>query len=223
VWDLPVRIFHWSLALAVTVAVVTGKAGGAWMEIHGKAGQTIIGLVVFRLVWGFVGSTHARFRNFVPSPAKLRAYFQGRWQGVGHNPLGALSVIALLGLLALQAGTGLFSNDDIAFAGPFFAGVSGALAERLTGLHRLLADILLGLTALHVAAIAFHVGVRKDNLVKPMLTGWKDAPPGSSSTRGKAAALVAAVVIAVTASYVASGAGLHKPDTASAPGVKPAW
>jgi cytochrome b len=235
VWDLPIRLFHWSLALAVTVAIATGKAGGAWMDIHGKAGLTIIGLVVFRVVWGFVGSTHARFRDFAPTPAKLRAYLQGRWQGAGHNPLGALSVFALLGLLALQAGTGLFSNDDIAFSGPYFASVSAALAERLTGWHHVIGNVLLWLAASHVVAIAFYFGVRKDNLVKPMLTGWKETPAAGSpatnktedkkkaTTRRKAVALAAAVLIAVAVSYVASGAGSSKSNTAVAPSAKPAW
>jgi cytochrome b len=243
VWDLPIRLFHWSLALAVTVAIATGKAGGAWMDIHGKAGLTIIGLVVFRVVWGFVGSTHARFRDFAPTPAKLRAYLQGRWQGAGHNPLGALSVFALLGLLALQAGTGLFSNDDIAFSGPYFASVSAALAERLTGWHHVIGNVLLWLAALHVVAIAFYFVVRKDNLVKPMLTGWKETPAAGLQATGntkdkatdktedktkatskrKAVALAAAVLIAVAVSYIASGAGSSKSNIAAAPSAKPAW
>lgn len=224
VWDLPIRIFHWSLALAVTVAIVTGKAGGTWMGIHGKAGLTIVGLVVFRVVWGFVGSTHARFLTFAPSPAKLRAYLKGRWQGVGHNPLGALSVFALLGLLALQAGTGLFANDDIAFAGPYFASVDSTLAVRLTGWHHLLANILLGLVVLHVIAIAFHAGVKKDNLVKPMLTGWKEAPAGNAAAaKANAIALIAAVLIALAAVYGASGVGMSKPNPVAPPSGKPAW
>lgn len=207
-WDLPTRLFHWSLVLAVSVAVVTGELGGDWMDIHGKAGLTIVGLVTFRVVWGFIGSTHARFLSFLPTPGKVLAYLKGRWQGVGHNPLGALSVFALLGLLAVQAGTGLFTNDDIAFTGPLNVLVDEALAGRLTGWHRQLANVLLGLLALHIVAIFFYVRFKKDKLIKPMVTGWKEVPQGASksATRGGPVALVVALAAAAGAVYVASGA-----------------
>lgn len=196
-WDLPLRIFHWSLALAVTVAVVTGKLGGPWMDLHGKAGLAIVGLVAFRLAWGLIGSTHARFLHFAPTPAKLSAYLQGRWRGVGHNPLGAFAVFALLGLLAVQAGTGLFSNDDIAFSGPLFNSIDDDLAGRITGLHRQLANVLLALVAIHVAAIAFYFRFKKDNLVKPMVTGWKEVEAGEPAERGGPVAFGVAMVIAL--------------------------
>ncbi|MFP5394108.1 MAG: cytochrome b/b6 domain-containing protein [Gammaproteobacteria bacterium] len=120
VWDLPTRLFHWLLVAAVTVAIVTGELGGDWMAVHGKAGLAIVGLVSFRLVWGLVGSTHARFLSFIPTPGRVRSYLTGRWEGHGHNPVGALSVFALLAALGVQAGTGLFANDDIAFTGPLY-------------------------------------------------------------------------------------------------------
>ena len=206
VWDLPVRVFHWALVTAVATAVITGELGGSWMEVHGKAGLTIVGLVVFRLVWGMIGSTHARFVRFAPTPGKLKAYLQGRWRGVGHNPLGALSVFALLALLASQAATGLFSNDDIAFSGPLFALVDEALAIRLTAIHRQLANVLLVLMGVHIAAIAFYLGVKKDNLVKPMVTGWKEVEAGRSTKKGGPVAFAVALAIALAAVYVASGA-----------------
>ena len=223
-WDLPVRVFHWSLVLAVSTAVVTGELGGSWMTLHGRAGLAIVGLVVFRLVWGLIGSTHARFVRFAPTPGRLKAYLRGRWAGVGHNPLGALSVFALLALLAAQAGTGLFSHDDIAFSGPLFNLVDEAIAGRLTGLHKQLANVLLALLALHIAAIAFYVGLKKENLVKPMLTGWKDVDTGESAQHGGPLAFVIALAIAVAAVFAVSGAissAISKPTTAAAP--KPAW
>jgi cytochrome b len=223
-WDLPVRVFHWSLVLAVGTAVVTGELGGSWMTLHGQAGLAIVGLVVFRLVWGLIGSTHARFVRFAPTPGRLKAYLRGRWAGVGHNPLGALSVFALLALLAAQAGTGLFSNDDIAFSGPLFNLVDEALAGRLTGLHKQLANALLALLALHIAAIAFYVGLKKDNLVKPMLTGWKDVERGESAEHGGPLAFIVALAIALAAVFAVSGAmpsAANKPAAAIAP--KPAW
>ncbi len=205
-WDLPVRIFHWSLLAAVGTAIVSGQIGGDWMGIHSKAGLSIIGLVVFRVVWGFLGSTYVRFSTFVPSPAQLRAYLRGQWRGVGHNPLGALSVLALLGLLALQAGTGLFGNDDIAFTGPFAGLVSEALSYKLTGWHHQLTNLLYVLLGLHVLAIAFYVGIKKNNLVKPMVTGWKDVAANATPPRkASSQALLISVLLALGAAYGASG------------------
>jgi cytochrome b len=184
------------------------------MDIHGKAGLTIVGLVTFRLVWGFIGSTHARFLTFLPTPAKIAIYLKGRWQGVGHNPLGALSVFALLGLLAIQAGTGLFTNDDIAFTGPLNALVDETLAGRLTGWHRQLANVLLALLALHIVAIFFYVRIKKEKLIKPMVTGWKEVPQGQSATKGGPVALVLALLVAGVAVYFASGAAFSAPKVA---------
>lgn len=224
VWDLPLRLFHWSLVLSVSIAVITGQIGGSWMDLHGIAGLATIGLLVFRLGWGLVGSTHARFRNFAPSASKIRAYLRGRWHGVGHNPLGAFSVFALLGLLALQAASGLFSNDDIAFAGPLAGLVDAGLSARLAAIHQLLANLLLGLLALHVVAIIFYTWFKKENLVKPMVTGWKDVPHGNSATKGSLAALIAVLLVAVAVVYFASGASLHeRAATPSPPSSTSAW
>jgi cytochrome b len=219
-WDLPVRIFHWSLVIAVAVAFVTAKLGGDWMDWHGRAGLAIVGLVTFRIVWGIVGSTHARFLSFAPTPARLRAYLTGRWHGVGHNPLGALSVFGLLGLLAVQAGTGLFSNDDIAFDGPLSGLVEKARSDSLTGLHHTLSNVLLALLALHIVAIAFYLLVKKHNLIKPMVTGWihargRRAP--APTRNGSPLDLAIALLVAVAAVYAASGKLLHERGTLPAP------
>lgn len=188
VWDLPLRVFHWSLVLAVATALVTGEIGGEWMVWHGRAGIAIAGLLVFRAVWGLLGTPHARFVHFAPTPGRLRAYLRGQWQGLGHNPLGALSVFALLGLLTLQAGTGLFGNDDIAYTGPLAALLSDERVSQLTGWHKLLANGLFALLALHLAAIAFHVRIKKHDIVTPMVTGW---------TQVATTATVAAPVVSV--------------------------
>ena len=132
-WDLPTRFFHWLLVLSVATALISGQVGGNWIEWHGKIGLFIIGLIVFRLVWGVLGSTYARFAQFFPMPAKVTAYLRGEWRGVGHNPLGAFSVFGLLGLLAFQSASGLFGNDDITFYGPLFDLVSKDLSNKLTG------------------------------------------------------------------------------------------
>ncbi len=233
-WDGPTRLFHWSLVLAVSTAVITGQIGGDWMRIHGWAGLSIIGLVVFRLVWGFVGSTHSRFASFVAAPRRVVAYLRGRWQGVGHNPLGALSVLALLGLLAAQALTGLFSNDDIAFTGPLAARVSDELSARLTGWHHQLANVLLALIGLHLLAVLFYVLIRKDQIIRPMLTGDKEVSatePVQPTRQAGWVSFAIALVLALGAVYLASGAvdrpaspAAAAPAEAPAPkAVAPAW
>jgi cytochrome b len=205
-WDLPTRLVHWSLVLAVLTAFVTGQLGGSWMSLHAKAGLTIVGLVVFRLLWGVVGSTYARFSNFVPTPGKISAYLKGQWHGVGHNPLGALSVLALLGLLALQSATGLFANDDIDFSGPLAAMVETSLSGRLTSIHAWLVNGLIALVLLHVAAIIFYTRVKKDKLLKPMFTGWKEVASGASASPVGLTAFAVSLAVAVAAVYGASGA-----------------
>ena len=232
VWDLPTRLFHWSLVLAFTVAVVSGELGGDWMALHGKAGLTIVGLVAFRLVWGVVGSTYARFASFAPTPARLRAYASGRWEAHGHNPLGALSVFALLLLLGVQATSGLFANDDIAFNGPLFGLIDADLASRITAWHRQIAYGLFALVGLHVVAIFAYLHLKKHNLITPMVTGWKkvSATAGSppSARRAPWLALVAAIAVGVGAVVLASGVWIAAPaPQASVPAAQqaatPAW
>ena len=211
VWDLPLRVFHWSLVAAVTAAIVTGELGGAWMPWHGRAGLLIVGLLVFRIVWGVLGSATSRFAHFAPSPARLVAYLRGRWRGVGHNPLGALSVFALLALLAAQVATGLFGNDDIAFAGPLNHLVGDASGARATGWHRLLADGLFVLLALHLGAIAFHALVKRHRLIRPMITGHLDVEADRALPRPVRGVgrfgLLAGVVLAAAVVLAIAGAG----------------
>lgn len=206
VWDLPTRLFHWLLVLCVTAAFVTAKIGGSAMVWHGRIGLAIIGLLAFRIVWGFIGSTYARFGQFVRGPAAIRAYLKGEWQGLGHNPLGALSVLALFGTLSLQAATGLFANDDIAFEGYLYPLVGNELSGRITGIHRLLEKVLIGLVLLHIGAIAFYARVKQQNLVKPMITGWVEGKHGESARGGGAVAFVAALLISLGTVWLASGA-----------------
>jgi len=225
VWDLPLRIFHWLLVAAVVTAIATAKIGGEWMEQHGKAVLAIVGLLAFRVTWGLVGSTHARFSSFAPTPAKIRSYLLGRWHGAGHNPLGALAVFALLGLLSAQAATGLFSSDDIAFNGPLFAFVDSAVAERLCGWHQRLSNVLFALLGLHIAAVLFHTVVKKDNLIKPMLTGWKTVQSPTPARNGSVFALILSIAIAAIAAYGASspGAAVHAPAPSAAPAATTVW
>lgn len=176
IWDLPHRLFHWLLAISVAAAYITAKLGGEWIDWHGRLGIFILGLLTFRIIWGFVGSTHSRFVTFFPTLPRLLAYLKGRWQGIGHNPLGALSALALLTAVAVQVGTGLFANDDIAFEGPLFDVIDKPFSDKLTSWHNTTFNFLLALIVLHVLAIFFYRWVKKNNLVKPMVTGKKEIP-----------------------------------------------
>ncbi|GAB1369503.1 cytochrome b/b6 domain-containing protein [Azonexus hydrophilus] len=222
IWDLPTRLFHWLLVLAIVALVVTGKAGGSWMEWHGRLGLLVLGLLVFRLLWGVMGSTYARFAGFFPTPAKVAAYLRGQWHAPGHNPLGACSVLALLAVPLFQALTGLVANDDIAFVGPLYDLVGRDLSNLATRWHLLAVNVLLALVALHVAAILFYAHIKKDNLVKPMVLGWKDSAHGESARGGGWIAFVLALALAVLAVYGASGAWLPEPPPPAAVET-PAW
>lgn len=213
VWDLPTRVFHWSLVVFVAAALITGFVGGKAMAWHGRAGIAITGLLAFRIVWGFAGSTYARFGHFVRGPAEIRAYLQGRWTGLGHNPLGALSVLAMLAVLAGQVATGLPGNDDIAFNGPLYPLVSKALSDSLTTLHRLNAWLIGALIALHVGAIGFHAHAKKENLLRPMIRGWKERKAASeeSLSGGGFVAFIVALALALGAAWAASGAWIPAP------------
>jgi cytochrome b len=174
VWDLPTRLFHWTLTLCIVLGIIFVKIGGNAMQWHAYCGYLALALVVFRIIWGFAGSWHARFANFVPSPKRLVAYLKGETAGgLGHNPLGALSVIALLLAVLLQASTGLFADDDIFFQGPLTKYVSNATVAFLTSIHRFNQYIIMALVALHIGAILFYQIYKKESLVGPMITGDK--------------------------------------------------
>ncbi|MGF1545866.1 MAG: cytochrome b/b6 domain-containing protein [Thiotrichales bacterium] len=212
IWDLPTRVFHWLLLALVIGSIVSVKIGGNAMLWHGRFGQSILGLIVFRLLWGFVGSTYARFAQFVRGPHAIRAYLAGRWQGLGHTPLGALSVLALLGVIGFQAVSGLFANDDIAFHGPLYRAVSESVSNRISGWHRNAEWLIYALVALHVLAILYYAIVKKVELVKPMITGVKRvAADGEPARGGSVLALIGALAAAAFTLWVASGGLLPTP------------
>lgn len=212
-WDLPTRLFHWLLVLSVTGSLVSVNLGGTWMVWHERFGLTVIGLLSFRVVWGVVGSTHARFFEFVPTPASIAAYLKGEWQGLGHNPLGALSVIAMLGLLGFQAVTGLFATDAIAFDGPLYRAVSSSWNDTITSWHKLTEWFIYGLIGLHTASVVFYTFVKKDNLIAPMITGRKavSEPTPYQREGGGWIALVVGLAVAGIAVWLASGGVLPPP------------
>lgn len=229
VWDLPTRLVHWSLVLLICAAIISGKLGGNAIAWHGRIGLTILGLLAFRIAWGFLGSTHARFANFIPTLSSLRSHLRGQWHGVGHNPLGAFSVFAMLAMIGLQLATGLLANDDIAFRGPLFGLIDTELSNTLTGIHKVSINVLIALIALHIGAILFYALIRKTNLVKAMFSGSKELAPEDANktaktTGGGPLAFIAALLIALASVYAGSGAWIPAapPVPASAPQT-PGW
>ena len=163
VWDLPTRVFHWALVAALAGLVTTAQIGGEAMPWHFRFGYTVLSLLLFRLVWGLVGGHWSRFASFIYAPRTILAYVKGRGNpehAVGHNPLGSLSVFAMLGMLLLQVGSGLFSDDEIAAAGPLVTLVPGAWVSLATHYHADIGKlILLGLLVLHVGTILFYLSL----------------------------------------------------------------
>lgn len=177
-WDLPVRLFHWTLVALLAFMFWSGKTGGNAMEYHMYAGYWVLALVLFRVMWGFAGSTHARFSDFLAGPGRAIAFAKQLMSKApasvaGHNPLGGWMVVALIIALLVQTGTGLFANDDIAAEGPLFGLISKQLSDKLSTIHSWNFNLLLALSAIHLIAVLFHVFVKKENLVAAMFTGVK--------------------------------------------------
>ncbi|MCB4363160.1 cytochrome b/b6 domain-containing protein [Hydrogenophaga taeniospiralis] len=206
VWDLPTRLFHWVLAVCVVAQLITANVGGNWMNWHLRVGYAVLTLLLFRLVWGFVGGHWSRFSSFAYAPRVVWSYLRGRSRSpehrVGHNPLGALSVFALLAILLAQVGTGLFSDDEIAFTGPLVAWVSGDTVSLATSYHKSVGKLfVLVLVALHLLAIGYYKLVKKERLVRPMIDGDKQVrtpvPSARDTTRTRLLALAVLTLCAV--------------------------
>ncbi len=207
VWDLPTRIFHWTLAISVVGLVITANLGGNWMVWHFRLGYAVFTLLLFRIVWGFVGGRWSRFAHFIYAPSTLLAYVQGKGKpehSIGHSPLGAGSVFALLGFLLAQVATGLISDDEISNQGPLNKFVSAARASTATWYHKEVGNkVLIALVVLHIVAILFYLYKKKTNLITPMLRGDKQLTYSAPPSRDDAASRsVAALVLALCAGVV---------------------
>lgn len=209
VWDLPTRLFHWLLVVGVVGLVVTGNIGGNAMAWHFRLGYVVGSLVAFRLIWGFIGGHWSRFSSFLYRTRAVLDYLKGRAEPahlVGHNPLGAFSVFALLGLLAAQVATGLMSDDEIANAGPLTRFVSEQTVSLATRYHADIGKLLLiVLVVVHVLAIAFYAWKKHVNLLRPMLVGDKAVDGGQALPASRDDApmrLLAAIV------FIACAAGM---------------
>ena len=210
VWDLPLRLFHWALVGLIAFSYATAELDVGSMQLHIYSGYAILTLLIFRILWGFLGSPPARFRNFLRTPARTLAYARDLLTGrearyLGHNPLGALSVLAFILLIGLQVGTGLFADDEILTQGPLAPLVSSDLRDSLTGLHHSNFNYIVALIAIHLLAVAFHSIVKREGLIRAMITGRKrtgetpdaagPAPSALTSLRGLAVLGVAAAAV----------------------------
>ncbi|HTS52137.1 MAG TPA: cytochrome b/b6 domain-containing protein [Burkholderiales bacterium] len=208
VWDIPVRVFHWSLVALIIVSFTTAQIGGNAMRIHELSGFTILTLVLFRVLWGLFGSTHARFSDFVRRPRHAIEYARALRRGqpafyAGHNPLGGWMIVALLLCLLLQAGTGLFANDDIMTEGPLYDWVSKRTSDLLSEIHEVNFYVLAVLIALHVAAAFYYLWGKRENLILPLFTGRKHLPRAHDVPASRAAPLwLAALLLALCAGGV---------------------
>jgi cytochrome b len=198
VWDLPVRLAHWLLALGVAGSFVTHYAGAAWFAWHRRFGYAVLLIVAFRLVWGLAGTRTARFAAFVRGPRAIAAWLRsGSPPVLGHNPVGALNVVAMLLFILAQAVTGLFANDEIASAGPFYGWISHELSNRLSRFHRANDTWLLALIGLHLAAVAWFAFVRRQRIVLSMFTGYRDAALVTRDTTTGGSLLGRAILIMI--------------------------
>ncbi len=180
IWDLPLRIFHWLFALTILASWYTSDQDRELIELHLQLGYFALGLIVFRLLWGIVGSKHSRFLSFMPTPKRVIDYIRNVVSNcdtstVGHNPLGGLMVILMITLVSLQAISGLFINDDVFSAGPYYDSVSKEIEQVMVFLHHHIFDYMIGAIALHLLAIFYYVRIKKQNLILPMITGKKSA------------------------------------------------
>jgi cytochrome b len=209
VWDLPTRLFHWVIVLLVAVSYVSVTFAGSnygLMRVHLISGYSILALLLFRLAWGFIGSDTARFTTFLGSPLAGFRYLarfgaRGPDDQIGHNAAGGWMVLIMLGLLAAQVGTGLFSNDDGATEGPLARFVAKATSDRLSGLHGTLFNVLLAAIILHVVAILAYAVVRRHDLIRPMITGKKRLPATARAPR-MVSPLLALIVLGLAALVV---------------------
>ena len=182
VWDLPIRLFHWLLVMCIAGSLISVNIGGNAIQWHAYFGYSILTLLIFRIIWGFVGSTHARFASFIPHPTAVLNYLQGKSpRFLGHNPIGALSVLALLFALSVQVTTGLFVDDEIAFQGPFAQYVSNATVSFLSQIHETNQVVIYTLITIHVAAIIYYRKFKGEDLIKPMINGDKEIDPSEEA------------------------------------------
>ena len=202
VWDLPLRLFHWALALAFVISWVTAEAGIEWADAHLYSGYSVLGLIAFRLIWGFVGTYHARFRNFIRGPRALIKSLTALPKKTaptapGHSAVGGWASILLILLMLGQATSGLFITDDILFSGPYNSIVSSALADTLGSFHHLNFNFLIAAVSMHLCIMLWYALRKSHNLVTPMVKGYTRCAPNEGVPSSEIIrALICASVVA---------------------------
>lgn len=204
VWDLPLRVFHWLFAGAILGSWYTAEQGSDFIDIHMTLGYVTLCLLLFRVIWGFVGPKHARFTQFIAPPKRILHYLKclktnQTFYSPGHNPLGALMVIAMIVLVSLQAISGLFISDYIFSSGPYYDQVSDEVVAVMSFLHHHLFDYMIIAIVMHIGAICFYWVVKKQNLVLPMITGHKKSSDIKSEDRINSSRILLALIIASAA------------------------
>jgi cytochrome b len=179
VWDLPLRLFHWAVVILVVAAYVTWRLN--WMDWHGRCGYAVLALALFRVLWGFFGSETARFARFLAAPRAAARHLSHALhrepdRQVGHNAAGGWMVLLLVLLLLGETLSGLYVANDVADQGPLTELTPAPVANAITALHWILWDALLAAVALHLFAILVYAAAKGQNLLRPMLTGWKLLP-----------------------------------------------
>jgi len=188
VWDAPVRVFHWLMVASFAGAYLTGESE-RWRLVHVTLGYTMAGLVVFRILWGLFGTHYARFTSFVRGPKAIASYLSGLWRGqhephTGHNPAGAIAIVALLALTGLLTFTGWIAYNDLA-------------GSWLKEAHESVANVMLAIVGVHVGAVLWTSWRFRENLVGAMVTGRKPGAPEQGirrAWRGLAAVMLVAVL-----------------------------
>jgi cytochrome b len=210
VWDLPLRLFHWLLVATLVGSWVTHELGTAAIQWHMRLGYTALGLVTFRLIWGFVGSRHARFSSFLTGAHQVRSYARSWLSGrpppvAGHSPMGGWAVVAMLVAVGLQGISGLFQSDDFLVEGPWHHAAPEWLRDLMHEIHEFNFNVLLFLVVLHLSVIALYRWRLKSDLVRAMITGRRrvDAGAGISGERHWRALLAAGVAAAIVWAIVA--------------------
>lgn len=199
VWDLPTRVFHWGLVACIVGLAISGYRGGSAMEWHARMGYAVLTLLLFRIVWGFVGGRWSRFAAFLYSPRSLMGYLGGTPHPdhlVGHNPLGAGSVFAMLAVLLAQVATGLVGDDEVSFTGPLNRFVESSKGLAATWYHKRVGQwIILGLVILHIGAVLYYLWKKNNNLIRPMIHGDKTLGRAAPASRDDAASRLAALAV----------------------------
>lgn len=200
IWDLPLRIFHWSFAITILACWYTAEQKEDYIDIHLQLGFVALGLIVFRVLWGIIGPKHARFSQFIPSASTLISYLKKSPESKatpGHNPLGALMVILMITLITTQAISGLFINDDVFSSGPYYGSLSNDLEKIMSFLHHNTFDFMIAAIFMHLAAVGYYWKIKKQNLILPMFTGKKASVQVSKDDAIPHSKLILAAIVAL--------------------------